>query len=71
MTTIEWIPVTERLPGLRREVLTWHRDRGVGLHTYYPSNPDDRWAWWIGRDNYVVEDVVITHWAEKPAGPVE
>ena len=71
---INWISVKDRLPKDGERVITWtdlYRDLSplyeklsIGIHTYFSEYAHDPEAWWIGGTNHLVEDGVITHWAE-------
>lgn len=56
-----WIPVTERLPDQRVDVLVRYRDKHILMGT---ARCDD----WLDED---LEDGVITHWMRMPKGPEE
>lgn len=73
--TTRWIPVSERLPEPRINVLCWHQDYRA------PHDPARADAWvgsweecdgvWCFLDGFGIEIRTVTHWQPLPPAPTE
>lgn len=63
--SLQWHPVSERMPDLKEPVLLWYRhDSG----TDWTAGWHDGERWRCCVDSYPMDYVTVTHWAQ-PKGP--
>ena len=72
-----WIPVSERLPDVGKDVWIAKADTGeVREGRYYGNPPKNPWSYWSDRCGLFKDDSPISHWREKelvflPAPPAK
>jgi hypothetical protein len=64
-----WTPIAKNRPRHNQRVFTYEptapADRKINIHRYV----EDELAIWIGKKNWLVGELVITHWAPMFEGP--